>query len=186
MKALAEYLMDLELLNKEINEEFSTLDKNILNWKPSSKKWSIGQCLEHLILTTQSYQATFNSILSTSYSPSLWARISPFTNYLGVQMIRTQGPERRRSYHTLKVFEPASSSLEKDIMHKLITQNSQLRETFEKLINLGFVELVITSPASSIITYKIKHTIALIVRHQQRHVAQAKEVKDLYKELLNL
>jgi len=62
MKNLDAYLSDLEILTEEIRSAFSNLDTEQINWKPSPKKWSVAQCLDHLIVTSQSYQSTFDSI----------------------------------------------------------------------------------------------------------------------------
>jgi len=185
MKESGEYLHDLDILNAKIQEDFSGLSEQELNWKPEPGKWSIGQCLDHLMMTNKSYDLTFKSILSRNYHPSLWTRISPFSNFFGKLMVRNLGPERRRRYKTSKPFEPTSSKIDAAIVSRLIEQNRNLKTNFENLIKSEAENLIISSPFRSFVTYKIKHAIPMIVRHQQRHVAQAGEVKALYKEFLN-
>lgn len=181
MRNSEEYLSDLDLINEEITNEFLILDSSVLNWKPGPEKWSVGQCLDHIIVTNESYGDTFNQILSGKYTPSIWARINPFSGYFGRFMTKALGPERRRSFKTFPVFEPASSDISLTICENLKDHNRKLKLVFSQLLGSSKHEMVIRSPASPIITYKIKDTIAMLVQHEKRHLAQAKEVLALQK-----
>ena len=40
----------LEIVSEEVRKSFSDLSAGQLNWKPYPEKWSIGQCLDHLLI----------------------------------------------------------------------------------------------------------------------------------------
>ena len=48
-------------------EKFQSLSSTQLNWKPSENEWSIGQCLDHLIVSNTTYFPTFEKVLHGKY-----------------------------------------------------------------------------------------------------------------------
>lgn len=42
---------------------FGGLSEGQLNWKPDSERWSIAQCLHHLITTNAAYFPVFEQVL---------------------------------------------------------------------------------------------------------------------------
>jgi len=181
---LSGYISKLANINQAISEDFFPLDQEALNWKPHVNKWSVAQCLDHLIVTNGTYWPVFDLIISGSYRASFWARTNPFSNLFGKIMVKTLGPENRKKYKTFKTFKPSASKFPKGFPENLIQKNEELRTKFESLVKQNKTEIIIASPASSFVTYKIGHVIAMLVRHEERHILQAREVLHLYEKFL--
>src|SRR4030095_16704395 len=73
--------------------EFSGINETQLNWKPSPEKWSIGQCLEHLINSDSSYFPALKQLNEGTYKMRFWTRYSPFTGMFG-KMFKKQMSEQ--------------------------------------------------------------------------------------------
>ncbi len=50
-KLLQKFLSEALILIDNATEQFSGLSENQINWKPSEEKWSIGECIDHLVVT---------------------------------------------------------------------------------------------------------------------------------------
>ena len=61
-----------EILTQKFEQAFEKLNIESLNLKSTSTTWSIGEVLDHLIVTDTSYFSQFNKILDKKYAASLW------------------------------------------------------------------------------------------------------------------
>ena len=77
---------------ERVKTEFSKLSLQQLNWKPAPDKWSIGQCLDHLIVSNSSYFPVFERITNGTYQMTAWQKLSPFSSLFG-KLIRNQTQE---------------------------------------------------------------------------------------------
>ena len=50
--------------------EFGALDGDQLNWRPDANRWSIGQCLDHVMKANAPYFEIFKSTRSGTRLPS--------------------------------------------------------------------------------------------------------------------
>jgi hypothetical protein len=66
-----EYLTKINEISEQARQEFSSLTIDQLNWKPHPDKWSIGQCLDHIITTNSTYLQVFESIINRKYKSDL-------------------------------------------------------------------------------------------------------------------
>jgi len=65
-KLLQKFLGEAPLLIDDANKQFSGLSESQINWKPSEERWSIGECIEHLVVTHKLYNSkseSFNQYL---------------------------------------------------------------------------------------------------------------------------
>ena len=175
----SDYLISLTESSACVSLEFSSLSIDQLNWKPHPEKWSIGQCLDHIITTNSTYFPVFESVVHRKYMPGLWVRMSPFSNYFGNLLARTLGPERKKAYRSPKVFRPSQASILPEITTVFESHNRELIARVNKIIELELEDVVIHSPASYFVTYTIFHAIAIIARHEERHLKQALELKSM-------
>jgi hypothetical protein len=72
---------------ENVKENLGGLSMSQLNYKPEDHTWSIGQCLDHLIVTDQLYYPLFESIADGSYRMSNWEKWSPFSGLFGKLLV---------------------------------------------------------------------------------------------------
>lgn len=168
-----ELTAQLDLVSNQAEHNFSELNSEQLNWKPSPEKWSIAQCLDHLVVANSTYIPIFDAILEHGYHPTWWQRMSPFSGFFGKIMVKSLGPVPKRKYKSPQIFRPSSSNIDTGIKSRFEKQHRDLKTTFPKLISLGPGRMIISSPASKFITYSLQHALELIAGHNQRHVNQA-------------
>ncbi len=147
-----------------------------LNWKPDADSWSIGECIDHISNTNQTYFDVYEKIGQGIYQPAFWTRISPFSGMFGKMLIAATEPEAKRKSKTVKVFEPSHSELDKAILEKYEVNNGILISLMKAMDGKDLSKIKIPSPAAAIITYSVKDSIILLVNHEKRHYNQAVKV----------
>jgi uncharacterized damage-inducible protein DinB len=164
---------EIDSLTTQVNENFGQLNAAQLNWKPASNAWSIGQCLNHIMVSNQTYMPTFNQVLNGSYRLSFFQKINPFKKALGPTMVKSLGPQSEKKFPSPKVFEPSSSDIPADIVSRFNAHQEEIKRYFSALQQKDTSRIVIASPVSSIITYSLADALKIITGHEQRHVSQA-------------
>src|SRR5689334_7045025 len=101
----------LDAVQAQVQKHFSSCSETQMNWKPGAEKWSIAQCLDHIIKTNQTYFSTFDRILSGSHRLSFFQKINPFKKAIGAMMVKSLGPQPQKKFTAPKIFEPASSNI---------------------------------------------------------------------------
>lgn len=152
---------------------FRNLDSLQLNWRPHPKKWSIAQCLEHLMKSDRSYFPIFDKIISGSYHPSWWARMSPLSRFWGQSLIKYSGAVVRKKIRNPGIFSPTFSEIDDGILARYLDQMEVLKDYFERIDRPELLSIKIHSPVSRFVTYSLGDTITLLAGHERRHVNQA-------------
>ena len=165
-----------EAINR-VSLEFSGLSLEQLNWKPSSQSWSIAQCLDHLIISHNSYGSSFGSIAGGNYKMGLWQSYSPFT-YLSGKLMKQQLQEQpKRKFKAPKKIQPSASEMERDIIDRYQKNLEAFLDQISKCGNIDIDKTIITSPILSIVTYSLRDAFQFLMQHEHRHINQAIRVK---------
>ena len=176
---LTPLLEQAENVKSKIQSNFSSLNYNQLNWKPNPNSWSIGQCIDHLIVTNTQYFSIFEKINNGQYNSSIWERLPLLPNLFGKMILNSVMPETKRKQKTFPVFEPAQSEIPMDVLQHFSTTHDKIINYIKESDQLNHQKIVIGSPVAAYITYRLHHVCKIIVNHEERHYNQAKRVMEL-------
>jgi len=176
------WMRRLDQLSSAFNSEFGHLSIEELNWKPNPQVWSIAQIIEHLINTTASYLPVINKARLDNYKIPLTAKIPGFPTMMGRIIYKSVHPDNRRKSKTLKVWEPDSGTLPKEMLDQFFISQNHLKQLIQKSVNLIENKTIISSPANKFIVYELEMAFEILVTHEERHLIQARELKSLLLE----
>ena len=169
-------LQQINLVTREAKEKLCSLSPSQLNWKPDPKKWSIAQCLDHIMVSNKTYYPTFEKLLTHSYRLPLLQRLNPFKKLFGPMMVKSLGPQPTKKFTAPKIFEPSSSDLPGSMVSNFVQHQAILGNYVERLNRLDTKKEVITSPVSGLISYSLEDAMRIISGHEQRHLNQALDI----------
>jgi hypothetical protein len=175
---ISKLISSIEDSSKQVKESFSSLTETQLNWKPAPDKWSAGECIEHLIVTNKQYYPALDKIIKGEHKNSFWQSVSPLSGLWGSILIKAVSPDNAKKMKTAKVFEPATSSISKEILDEFVKCNDELISYLKKLGSVDLKKTKIYSPVNSFITYSLWDAIRIITYHEVRHINQAKRVTE--------
>ncbi|NOT49778.1 MAG: DinB family protein [Chitinophagaceae bacterium] len=163
---------------EKVKQEFSTITPQQLNWKPGEDNWSIGQCLDHLILSDCAYFPTFKKIAEGEFKESFWENWSPFGGFFGRMMVFLLQEKVKKKMNAPKKLLPSESKIEPEILERFQKHLDSFIEYINDCRMVDIDKTHITSPVSGFVTYSLRNTIKFLVQHEHRHINQAIKIKN--------
>jgi hypothetical protein len=176
---LADLSTALEGAARDVADSFGALDSRQMNWRPDAARWSVAQCLEHLLAVNRHMRAAAENALSGRAPRSLWQRLPVWPGVLGRIMIRSQRPDATRKFTAPTVARPEASDLPADTTQRFIEQQRAAAEWLRTMDEGRAARTVMTSPFVRVITYSVLDGCRLIVAHDHRHLQQARRVTQM-------
>jgi hypothetical protein len=167
---------ELGTIAADARKEFGGLSAAQLNWKPSADRWSVGQCLNHLITSNTEYFPILDSLVSGKKKTVFLERLPVLPKLWGKLMIKSLDPKTTRKLKAPANLQPASSDLSTSVVEQFVEQQSKFADWMDKTKDLDLERIVITSPVMKLITYSVMDSYRFLVLHEQRHFQQAQRV----------
>lgn len=155
---------------------FGKLNAAQLNWKPSADKWSIAQCLDHLIVSNNTYHPQLDEVIAGRHRNSFYQNIRFISDFFGKYLIRETGPVVGKPMKNPPAFSPSQSGLPVTVVADFENHQQQFVTKLKQLSNVDLDKTVLSSPALGIITYSLRDLLTILSGHEQRHLTQAKNV----------
>lgn len=174
---LGAWLKRIDRTRDAVRDQFGSLYEAQLNWKPNAETWSIAQVLDHMISVNQSQYVNFDALIAGTYRAPFAAKIPGLPALVGHFLLKSQDPNNRKKTKTMPVWEPESSNLSRDILDRFAADQKMLKQYLTDLTAGVTGNPAIASPAASFIVYRLEDAKELLVRHGERHLYQAAEVK---------
>lgn len=170
---------ELRQVSVDSAAEFGGMTAEQLNWKPAEKSWSIAQCFDHLIVTHSLYFPLFERIAAGQAKASFWEKASPLSGFFGRFLIKSLRPENLKKMKTTAKAAPSASEIGGDIIERFCRHQDEIIGHLEALpTDIDPSKTIITSPLLGIVTYSLDDTFTILLVHCQRHLAQAKRVRE--------
>ncbi|MFN0087823.1 MAG: DinB family protein [Blastocatellia bacterium] len=174
--SLSDVLSEAEAVAADARGLFGHLNAEQLNWKPSEEQWSVGQCLEHLIISNRGFFPQFEAIAAGRKRPSLLERIPGLPGLWGGLLIKMLLPESVRKLKAPKIARPVASSIDPGIVEGFAEHQRELIGKMKALEDADPGRAILTSPLAGFMTYSALDACRIGVVHERRHLAQAERV----------
>jgi len=159
-----------------VKREFGHLDAPLLNARPSSGSWSVAQNLDHVIRLNESYGPVVDQLRGGENRQPFTARLPFLAQALGRMLLKAVQPDRKRKMRTFPVWEPRADAIPGDIVPRFLSHQEELQALIASCDDLVERQVVvISSPANRHIVYTLDAAFDVIVAHEERHLAQARE-----------
>ena len=163
----------------KVKSEFSNLTLQQLNWKPASESWSIGQCLDHLLVSDCLYFPALKKIAAGKYKMTFWEKWNPFSILFGRMLVSQLQEKVKKPVKAPKVFIPSASQIDIGVIERFHKHLDTLLEYIASCKTIDLDKTHITSPVSKFITYSLRNAITILIQHEHRHINQAVRMKSL-------
>jgi hypothetical protein len=167
---------ELEAIAADVQATFGPLAARQLNWRPEPTRWSVAQCLDHLLKTNADMLDAATAAIGRGQPKSIWQRLPLWPGMMGRMLVRSQSPQSRGRYTAARPAQPTASALDPGIVPRFIGQQRDLLVKARALDEREAARVVMASPFLKVITYSVLDGWRLIVAHERRHVEQARRV----------
>jgi hypothetical protein len=174
--SLAEVKTGLADIARDVEHVFGALNARQLNWRPDATRWSVGQCLEHLLTTNRLMCSRADDALNPAHPRTVWQRLPGLPAMFGKLLVRSQAPQATRKYQAPTPARPSTSDIATDVVQRFVTQHREAVERVAALDEARAARVIMSSPFARVITYSVLDGWRLILAHDRRHVEQARRV----------
>lgn len=157
----------------------SNLTSEQLNWKPGEESWSIGQCLDHLIISDCLYFPAFKKIAEGKHEMSFWEKWSPLSGFFGRMLVNQMDEKPRKKLNAPAIFVPPEKKIDMGIMERFHKHLDTLIDYTADFSRIDIDKTHITSPVSKVVTYSLRKAISILMQHEHRHINQAIKIKGM-------
>jgi hypothetical protein len=173
--------VDSEEMSSTFQSTFFPLSDNQLNWKPSTKGWSILECIEHIIVTGEYYleeiENKFSRVKPESKPMDINFQSSLFGNFSANSMKPSNQGVIRYKMKTMKRMEPGQSIIDRTALFRRYEKYQQrILTIIERSKYYNINKIKITSSIGKLLRFNLGNTIRFVVAHNQRHIQQALNV----------
>ena len=178
-------LVDQVIQASETNNEVARsltagLSEAQLNWKPAPEQWSIAQCLEHLALATNEFERYLNTALEQARKKPDVTQPPPYKpSLLGGWLAKAVDPATPRKLRAPKVFRPATGSNIPQSLDLFLDAHTKFIEFVKRCTGVDYNRARLRSPVTPLIRYSMADAFVITVLHGQRHLAQARRVREM-------
>ena len=174
---LKPYADEARAIGRDARAEFGALTPAQLAWKPVPGRWSVAQCLEHLIRIDSGYWPVFHRVAEGSYRPSVLRRLF-FPRAMGRMILKAVQPTSPKAYRTSKSVDPAADDVAPGVVDRYEAHMGELARHIEAMDPLDPGPLVIPSPVLPLAGYSVEDALRILVAHERRHLLQARRVTE--------
>jgi hypothetical protein len=170
------YLEQLDAIMLDARQVAADLSHQQFNWRPEGRRWSVGQCLEHLTLTARLYPAKIEAMIRESAERA--GRGEPayregwFTNWF----VRSMEPPPSMRVRTSSKVEPASSLDPASVLAAFEESHNELRKLIRSADGVSLTHGRTTSPFLSVLRFTMNQVFGTLMAHARRHLWQARQV----------
>jgi hypothetical protein len=162
-------IMDARSLAGELTEkEF--------NWQPASRRWSVGQCLQHITLTTQLYAGNIQPMVATARERKARGERPYREGVVSRWFVRSMEPPPSMRIRTFAKVQPAPH-LDRD---QTLADFEAVHRTLVAGLDGVDASLLrqarMPSPFVSLLQFTLGQVYGLNLAHARRHLWQARQV----------
>jgi len=167
---------ELSANDQTANSLVAGLSGEQLNWQPAPGRWSVGQCLEHLCITYETYLPPISAALEEKPDSPV-EQITPgwFASWF-IRSFVEPSPNGKRASAPAKI-RPAAR-VELSVLDRFLADNKSCRELILHARGKNVNDIRFWNPFIPGLRFTIGTGLEIIAGHERRHLLQAERVRD--------
>lgn len=158
---------------------FKKLTENQLHWKPSPKKWSVHECIEHINYTSHHYLKEIRKSIEKNQGKKgyEWTDIYK-PGYLGQKSALQMKPKNgmiKNKMGTFSSINPLKNPSKTPALEEFDRLEKEWLEIFDlcREVNMNKVKVTTLLP---ILRFRLGDVLRFVTYHAERHILQAENV----------
>ena len=170
---------EIRAVNAEVDEIAASVTESQFHAPRRQGGWSVGHCLEHLILTGEAFVAAWDRALEEAPVVSRADTASSRYSWWERGALRFMEPPYRLKFRTTQGFAPSCRRSMTTTVERLQHLHSEFTKRAERSRGLDLKRIQVQSPFSAWISYPVEFSFDLAIAHERRHLWQARQVRRL-------
>lgn len=174
-KLLKIFLNEAPILIDTATKQFSGLSEKQINWKPSEEKWSVGECVDHLVVTHKLYNSKIKEV-QPMFGDSDEGAFKFKHTFSGRMILKYVDPDSTTRAKTFKVFKPSMRQINTNIIGSFCEEVETMISFAENLHGANLTKLKISSPVTKLLKMNVGDALLINLYHDKRHLNQAEKI----------
>jgi hypothetical protein len=172
------YLSSTNSNIERIKGVFASLSVSKFNWKPAPEKWSVGECIDHLVVTNDLYLTRIKKLLNICHSNS--ENDFPYSqSFMGKMISKAVDPANVKKAKTFNLFYPGKRVIQKSVIDEYIKSSKKFIEQVSKIHHLDLKKIKLSSPVNFLIRLNLGDPLIIIPKHDERYLNQAERLMEM-------
>lgn len=146
-----------------------------LIWRPMTRAWSIGECLEHLVVTAEEFYQQMHPALERQPRHGIPTAETWRPTLAGRLILRALDPVARRRVRSPQVLVP-SPVPRPALLEAFLAAQDELIAMMREADGMDLTRIRLHSPASVCIRLHLGDAFEMLICHAERHLGQAERV----------
>lgn len=153
-------------------------------WRPGDERWSIGECLDHLVRTGEAYLEALDDGIREGRRRSLVAAGPHRRTLWGRWLPRWLEPPPRLRIRAPARIRPrppdgdGPTPADPDPLPRFLALRGRIGERLEAADGLDLGRVRVTSPFVSFFRFDLESAFRIVAAHERRHLWQARQVRE--------
>ena len=179
MAAISQHVHSAALLQanraviQRVRDAASTLSPNDLTRQPPGGGWSVGEVLEHLIVSADSYLETLRPIVAAKDRDAVTTATMWKPSLMGGLLVNSfRSPRKRRAP---KIYRPGPSP-RSGALEEFVARHEELGRLIAAAGDKEWRRVRLGSPVTPLIRMNLGDAFAVLVTHAERHAGQVERI----------
>jgi hypothetical protein len=170
---LREFLEQLEALRLDARELVAGLTREQFNWRPGSRRWSVGQCIEHIVLTGRLYPEPIRRMIAESRQRKLRGERGYREGVIARWIVSGMEPPPKLRVRGPRRVEPGRELDPVQVMASFEAIHDDFAELMVEADGTSLLHSRMASPFMPVLRLTLRQTFAINLAHARRHLWQA-------------
>ncbi|WP_340152956.1 DinB family protein [uncultured Marivirga sp.] len=178
---LKDVIKDLKEIQETTRQEFENLSAEELIWKPAADKWSIAECLKHIIIANSTYIKDIEKRLQKAEVKTIEYPVR--FSVTGKLFLYAVDPKYKWKVPAPRIFKPTKENKVrngKETLQDFLDLQEEIIGLALKACAYDHQHVPTYSPLSKLLRFNVGEQLYIMMRHTKRHINQGKRVKSQF------
>jgi hypothetical protein len=172
---LSDLIEQLDAIRLDARALGAGLSPEQFNWKPDAKRWSTGQCIDHLTLTLRLYPESVERMIAEAKRRAATSR--PYREgWLSRWVVSSMEPPPRLRIRTMRRVEPGTHLDRDTTIREFELEAARLHDLLVACDGVSLRHGRMRSPFAPLLRFTLRQVLSMNLAHARRHLWQARQV----------
>lgn len=174
---LADYLRQIDEVDADAGSLLEGMTEDQFHWSPASARWSIAQCLVHLVIMGRRYLPILDETIDNARADYLLSR-GPFRyGFMEKWIVRATEPPPGIRLRTPASTRPPDDQPLAGVVANFLLMQDELRQRLYAAKGIDLARAKTTLPFVKSLKMGLGPCFAFLIAHERRHLWQAWQVR---------
>lgn len=173
---LGNFQGQLEEIRRRAKQLVMRVDDGAFNWRPEARRWSICECLDHLIVSGEKYLPAIGEAIAAGREQRLLGEGPEKRGLIAGLMIRALEPPPSVRFKAPGEFRPRAGQPAETVGQRFAGLQDEIEKRLHEAQGLDLARIKLRSPGVPLLRFTLGETFAILLAHERRHVWQAEQV----------